>query len=126
MTRVNLDTQPEVIREFVLALSASPEGAVLESAGRPVACVVPPPKEATESNGSDPEWTDEKNLRRAALLDRKYDQGLSPVEEAELALLQDALHRYVDRVAPLPLDVARALHQELLKKAAGTPGGKQP
>ena len=26
MTHVNLDTQPEAIRQFVLALSASPEG----------------------------------------------------------------------------------------------------
>jgi hypothetical protein len=44
MTHVNLDTQPEVVRQFVLALSVSAEGVVLESAGRPVACVVPPPK----------------------------------------------------------------------------------
>ena len=43
MSHVNLDTQPEAVRHFVLALSASPEGAVLESAGRPVLCVVPPP-----------------------------------------------------------------------------------
>jgi hypothetical protein len=52
------------------------------------------------------------------LLDRKYDHGLSPTEEAELALLQDALYRFVDQVAPLPLDAARSLHQELLQKAA--------
>ena len=48
----------------------------------------------------------------------KYDHGLSPVEEAELALLQDAMHRYIERVAPLPLDAARSLHQEVLQKAA--------
>ena len=46
MTHVNLDTQPEVVRQFVFALSASADGVVLESAGRPVACVVPPPKSA--------------------------------------------------------------------------------
>src|SRR5262249_17911863 len=118
MTHVNLDTQPEVVRQFVLALSASPEGAVLESAGRPVACVVPPPKAADGASGPDGEWTEEKNRRRGELIDRKYDQGLSPSEEAGLGLLQDAVHRYLDRVAPLPLDAARGLHQELLQKAA--------
>ena len=55
-------------------------------------------------------------MRRSALLDRKYDHELSPAEAAELALLQDAMHRYIDKVAPLPLDEARALHQELLQK----------
>ena len=117
MTHVNLDTQPEVVRQFVLALSASPEGTVLESAGRPVACVVPPPKSSTETGVPEEEWTEEKNKRRYELMDRKYDQGLSPSEEAELALLQDALHRTIDKVAPLPLDRARSLHQELLEKA---------
>jgi hypothetical protein len=115
---VNLDTQPEMVRQFVLTLSASGDGAVLESGGRPVACVLPPPKSTTQGSVAEEEWTEEKNRRRGALLDRKYDHGLSPIEEAELALLQDALHRYIDRVAPLPLDGARSLHQELLQKAA--------
>src|SRR5207253_3853745 len=100
MAHVDLDTQPELIRQFVLSLSAARDGTVLESAGRPVACVFPPPS----ASGVDDEWTDEKNRRRGALLDRKYDQGLTPVEEAELTLLQDAMHRYIDKVAPLPLD----------------------
>jgi len=46
------------------------------------------------------------------------DSILSPAEEAELALLQDVMYRYIDKVAPLPLDAARSLHQELLQKAA--------
>ena len=117
MTHVNLDTQPEVVRQFVLALSGSPEGVVLESAGCPVACVVPPPKSTEGTTALEGAWTQEKNRRRGELLDRKYDHGLSPAEEAELALLQDALHRTLDKVAPLPLDVARSLHQELLEKA---------
>jgi hypothetical protein len=97
MTHVNLDTQPEAIRKFVLELSASPGGAVLESAGRQVACIVPPPNSnGGESNG---EWTDEKNRRRGALLDAKYDRGLSPTEEAELVLLQDAMHQHIDQSA---------------------------
>jgi hypothetical protein len=109
MTHVNLDAQPEVVRQFVLALSAYPEGAVVESAGRPVVCVVPPPR--SNGAGAAPgEWTEENNRRRGELLDRKYDQGLSPAEEAELAMLQEALHRYLDKVAPLPLEAARSLH----------------
>jgi antitoxin (DNA-binding transcriptional repressor) of toxin-antitoxin stability system len=118
MTHVNLDTQPEVVRQFVLGLSDSPDGVVLESAGRPVACVVPLKKSTEVASALEGEWTEEKNRRRCELLDRKYDHGLSPSEEAELALLQDAMHRTIDKVAPLPLDLARSLHQELLEKAA--------
>jgi hypothetical protein len=59
-----------------------------------------------------------RNRRRCELIDRKYDHGLSLTEEAELALLQDAMYRALDRVAPLPLDETRRLHQELLQKAA--------
>jgi hypothetical protein len=120
MTRVNLDTQPDVVRQFVLALSASGEGAVLESAGRPVACVVPPPRPG-EAGAPEGGWTEEKNRRRFELLDRKYDHGLGPADEAELALLQDALHRYVEKVAPLPLEAARALHQEPSDPARSSP-----
>src|SRR5262245_16503024 len=84
MTRVNLDTQPDIIRQFVIGLSAAGDGAVLESAGLPVACLVPPPKTPGGAAAS-PVWTDEMNQRRCELLDRKYDQGLSASEEAELA-----------------------------------------
>lgn len=72
----------------------------------------------TEAGVPEGEWSEDKNRRRSALLDRKYVCGLDPVEEAELALLQYALHRYIDQVAPLPLDAARSLHQQLLQKAA--------
>ena len=70
------------------------------------------------------EWTDEMNRRRCTLLDRKYDHGLSVNEGAELAQLQEALDHFIDRVAPLPLDAARILHQELLQKAARTQDGR--
>ena len=117
MTHVNLDTQPEAVRQFVLELAGSPEGVVLESAGQPVACVVPPPKSMNGADAQTGEWTAEKNRRRCELIDRKYDHGLSPAEEAELALLQEAMYRTIDQIAPLPLDAARSLHQELLQKA---------
>jgi hypothetical protein len=125
VTHVNLDAQPEVVRQFVLALSASAEAVVLESAGRPVACMVPPPREE-QAGPREADWTDEKNRRRCELLDRKYDRGLSPSEEAELALLQDAMYRTLDKVAPLPLDEARRLHQELLQKATPAGDANQP
>ncbi|GEM_PF-3235040 len=101
MTHVNLDAQPEVVRQFLLSLSASPEGAVLESAGRQVARVVPSPKSMMAASAPEGDWTEAKNQRRGALLDRKYDHGLSPSEESELAVLQDAMYRYIDRVSIL-------------------------
>ena len=118
MTHVNLDTQPEVVRQFVLGLSVSPDGVVLESSGRPVACVLPPPKSTNGTIELEGPWTEEKNRRRCELIDRKYDHGLSPSEEGELALLQDAMYRFIDKLAPLPLDEARSLHQELLQSAS--------
>lgn len=117
MTRINLDSHPEIIRQFVLDLSTRSDGTVLESAGKPVACLIPPPKVSPGGSPPAAAWTEEMNGRRCDLLDRKYDQGLSSDEEVELALLQDAWHRYVDQVAPLPLEAARQLHQELLRKA---------
>src|ERR1043165_8389710 len=123
MTHVNLDTQPEVVRQFVLALSASADGAVLESEGRPVACVIPPPSATLGAAAQPGEWTEQMNRRRCELINRKHEQGLTPSEEAELALLQDATPCTIDKVAPLPLDAARKLHQELLDTAAPPPGG---
>src|SRR5262249_48670890 len=112
------------VRQFVLALSAPGEGAILESEGRPVACLVAPPQTTDASQPG--EWTEEKNRRRCELIDRKYDQGLSPSEEAELALLQDAMHRFIDRVAPLPLDLPRSLDEERLKEVARSAGANNP
>ena len=83
-----------------------------------MACIVSPPKAPNGASVQAEEWTAEKNRRRCELIDRKYDCGLTPAEEAELALLQDAMHCYIDKVAPLSLDAARSVHQELLEKAA--------
>jgi hypothetical protein len=85
-----------------------------------------PPKSTDGAGAQQGEWTDEKNRRRCELIDRKYDHGLSPTEEGELALLQDALYRHIDKVAPLPLDAARGLHQELLQKAAQAHDASNP
>lgn len=115
MTHVRLDDQPPAVRDFVLSLATEPGGSVVEMNGRPVARVLPPASAAPAPvNGT---WTAEMNRRRCELIDRKYDAGLTPEEQAELDQLQAAMHRAVDAVAPLPIDAARKLHQELLEKA---------
>jgi hypothetical protein len=110
---VNLDGVDEAIRQFVLAVALDPAGAVLEVNGQPVAWIVP----AEGAPPSDEPWTDAKNNRRCDLIDRKYAGGLSPDEAAELARLQAEMLRHRQRVAPLPLDAVRRLHQELLTRA---------
>jgi hypothetical protein len=121
MTHINLDGQPEAVKQFFLALPADPEGAVVERNGRAVARIVP----AEDTGGKHPAdepWAEAKNARRCALIDREIDGTLTPDEAAELRRLQQAMLRHRRRVAPLPLADARRLHQELLAKV-GRPGG---
>jgi hypothetical protein len=118
MNHIALENQHEAVKRFVLSLPADPQGAVLELNGQPVAWLVPPVNAV--ANG-DEAWTDAKNDRRCGLIDRKYAVGLTPAEAAELAVLQEQMLRYRQRVAPLPLDGARRLHQELAKAARGNP-----
>lgn len=114
MTHVKLEGVEEAVRQFVLTLSGNPNGSVLELDGRPVVWVVP----ASEAVGNGEPWSDAKNQRRCDLIDRKHAGGLTPTEAVELAHLQDEMLRYRQRIAPLPLEDARRLHQELLAKAA--------
>ena len=44
-------------------------------------------------------WTDEKNSRRIALIDKKYDNALTPAEKRELKALQQEAEQFVDRIA---------------------------
>jgi hypothetical protein len=117
MQHVNLDTMDEGLKRFVLSLSTEGGGSVLEMNGRPVAWVVP--AAAVPANG-DEVWTEEKNNRRCDLIERKYAGTLSPSEAVELAQLQEQMLRYRQKVAPLPVEDARRLHQELLTKASGS------
>ena len=116
MTHVSLDAQDEVVKQFVLGLTIDPSGSVLELNGRPVACVVPPPK--AMNGGGEPEWTDAKNARRIELIKKKHAGGFSLAEQVELGGLQDEMVRFRQKVAPLPLEDARRLHQGLLARAA--------
>jgi hypothetical protein len=116
MTHVSLDGQDEAVKQFVLGLTIDPSGSVVELNGHAVACVVTPPK---STNGAVLlERSDAKNARRVDLIKKKHAAGLSAAEHVELARLQDEMLGYRQKVAPLPLDDARRLHQELLTQAA--------
>lgn len=121
MKHVNLDTQAESIKQFVLALSVDRSGSVLELNGRAVLCVLPvTPEDGNGDHGED--WTEEKNARRCVLIDREIAGILTMEEAKQLQDLQQEMLRYRRRIAPLPLDDARALHQQLLARAHASPG----
>lgn len=116
MNHILLDKQDEAVKRFFLSLPGDSEGAVVELEGRALVCLLPPPKAA---NGKAEKWTDTKNERRCELIDRRYEgPPLTPAELVELAELQDEMLRYRQKVAPLPIEDARRLHQELLSRAA--------
>jgi|RhiMetdeSRZDD1v2_1073273.scaffolds.fasta_scaffold227619_3 hypothetical protein len=71
----------------------------------------------TPRASSELEWTEEKNQRRCYLVDKEIDGTISPVEKVELTQLQNEMLAYRRKVAPLPLEALRELHQELLRKA---------
>jgi hypothetical protein len=121
MTHVNLDEVEEAVRQFVLAMTSDPNGSVLELNGRPVGWVVP--AAPSPANGEE-DWNEAKNQRRCDLIDRKYHGTLDPAEAFELLQLQEQMLRHRQRVAPLPLEDARRLHQELLAKAGSQPPAK--
>jgi hypothetical protein len=115
VTHINLDTQDDAVKKFFLSLPHDPQGSVLELNGRALARVLPVGD--TGEDTRDDEWTEKKNERRCALIDKEIDGTLSAEEAAELHRLQRAMLRYRRRVAPLPLDDARRLHEELLAEA---------
>jgi hypothetical protein len=115
MSHVSIDRQPKAVKEFFESLSLPPEGSVVEMNGRAVARMLPVDA-APVSERID--WTPELNHRRCDLIDKKFAAGLTSAEEQELATLTAGLRRFVERVAPLPMEHVRQLHQELLEKAA--------
>jgi hypothetical protein len=78
------------------------------------------PKSSPPSLPSGP-WTNEKNARRCALIDRKIAETLTDEEAIELADLQEEMLRHRRKVAPLPLEDLRQLHQELLQMSMEDP-----
>ncbi len=114
MNHIALDNEDEAVKRFVLSLPVAANGSVLELEGRAVACVVPIVAEPVEANGA---WSEAKNARRCALIDKEIDGRLSAAEAIELHRLQREMLAHRHQVAPLPLAEARQLHQELLAKA---------
>jgi hypothetical protein len=62
-------------------------------------------------------WNEAKNARRFALIDKEIAGTITPAETDELANLQREVDDYLDRVAPLPLDAVRDLHDRLVRQA---------
>jgi len=73
---------------------------------------------AQSENGDSPNdegWSDELNERRIELIDKDIQGNITTEELVELAELQRKAVVYRDRVAPLPIEGARRLHQHLLE-----------
>ncbi len=118
MNHIALDKEDEAIKRFVLSLPVAADGSVLELDGRAVACVVPVVEKPLEECTA---WSEAKNARRCALIDKEIDGALSAGEAVELHLLQREMLAHRRKVAPLPLAEARKLRQELLAKARRRP-----
>ena len=108
MTQIELDNEPEAVRDFFLRLPPDEGGTVLSLRGRPVARVTPE-RRPMVGPPADDQWTDRMNRRRRELIDKKFAKTLAPAEAVELTDLQDRFDQFLDRVAPLPIDYAREL-----------------
>jgi hypothetical protein len=74
--------------------------------------------QSLETGSSTPpgEWNETRNARRSTLIDKEIEGELTPAERVELDLLQKKAVAYRDRVAPLPIEGARKLHEQLLAR----------
>src|SRR4029077_21157064 len=84
MTHVSLDTQGEAVKQFFLSLPVDPDGSVVELNCRAVARVTPVGGGANGEQDHGGPWTEAKNARRCALVDREIDGILTPEEAIEL------------------------------------------
>ncbi len=70
-------------------------------------------------------WTDEKNARRAALINKKHDRKLTSAEARELNQLTEEVRQFQERVAPLHNHVLELILEALdrrTQEAARMPG----
>jgi hypothetical protein len=114
---IELSAQGEAIKQFFLSLPVDPEGSVVELNGQAVARVTPIKGQDNGASQAPGPWTEVKNARRCVLVDREIDGTLTPEEATELEILQQQMLRERRRLAPVPLEDLRRLHQELLTKA---------
>jgi hypothetical protein len=77
---------------------------------------------ALEDSRAASDWDDSKNARRCALIDKKYDEGLSPPEETELECLQNELAAHQRLVSPRPLAILQLLEEALQQRARNATG----
>jgi hypothetical protein len=70
-------------------------------------------------------WSEEKNRRRCELVDKEIDGTITSDEQSELDELQAQMLGYRRKVAPLPLEDVRRLHQELLRRAGAQSASSQ-
>lgn len=82
----------------------------------------PPLRQESE----DETWTEEKNKRRCALIDRKYADTLTPDQARELARLQSLMLYHRQRIAPLPLEDAERLYRKLLAEVGESSAPTEP
>src|SRR5665213_857347 len=116
VNHIRLDAEDDRVKQFFRSLPLDSQGSVLELEGRAVACILPAVPDQIENGGE--EWTEAKNARRCDLIDREIAGTLRPEEAAELHQLQQEMLRHRRRVAPLPLEDARKLYQQLLAQAS--------
>jgi hypothetical protein len=115
--------QEEAIKQFFLALPADPEGSLVELNGNAAARITRDNAAPAENSSDGTGWSDQKNARRCELVDREIEGTLLAGDVAELAVLQQQMLAERRRLAPMPLNDLRRLHQELLAKAQGTGNG---
>lgn len=110
MPSVSLDGLPEPVREFFLSLPREGEDTIIEWQGQEWATV--------RTGIIDPEgrWTEAKNVRRLALIDREFTGLITSAEAIELEDLQEEMRRYRHRMYPLPLAETRRILEDLERK----------
>ncbi len=73
--------------------------------------------DAAPSNGAT-EWNEDKNARRAALINKKHDHELTGAQKKELARLQKEANEFRARMAPVRTEILELLLAGLKQKAA--------
>jgi hypothetical protein len=109
VTQLNIEREAPAVKRFFESLALQPGGSILAMNGKRVMIRVLPDR--------DVEWTEAKNERRLALIDRDIADMITADERLELELLQEEMVDHVEKTAPIPLEYARKLYDEVLKKA---------
>src|SRR5438128_2634213 len=76
-TDVDIECQPEAVRQFFETLEMAPNGLVVKLNGKPLARVLP-------AEGRKSEWSEAKNVRRCELIERDIAGTMTPDETLEL------------------------------------------